>query len=177
MLELVRKAQKGNDKAFLALFQEYEQEIYRIAFAYVKNQSDALDVVQDTAYRSFMSIKNLKEPKYFKTWLIKIAISCSIDILRKKKKVLFLKPNVEEIVSDNKEEDEVILGVTLRDLIDELDENEKSIILLKFYEDFTFKEISETLEMPLGTTKTIFYRALQKLRNHLKGDDVYAQLD
>ena len=77
MLNLIKKAQKGNDKAFLTLFQQYEQDIYRTAFVYVKNQSDALDVVQETAYRSFKSIKDLKEPKYFKTWLIRIAISCA----------------------------------------------------------------------------------------------------
>lgn len=77
----MKKAQKGNDEAFLKLFQEYEKDIYRTAFVYVKNQEDALDIVQETAYRSFKSIKDLKEPKYFKTWLIRIAISCAIDIL------------------------------------------------------------------------------------------------
>lgn len=84
---MIEKARKGNDNAFLKLFQEYESVIYRTAFMYVKNQNDALDVVQETAYRSFKSIKNLNESKYFKTWLIKIAISCALDMLRKQKKL------------------------------------------------------------------------------------------
>ena len=87
-MDLIKKAQKGNDKAFLTLFQEYEQDIYRMAYIYVKNQNDALDVVQETAYRSFKSIGTLKEPRYFKTWLMRIAISCSLDILRKRKNVV-----------------------------------------------------------------------------------------
>ena len=174
MLNLVRKAQKGNDKAFLTLFQQYEQDIYRTAFVYVKNQSDALDVVQETAYRSFNSIKNLKEPKYFKTWLIRIAISCAIDLLRKQKNVVQMKPEFEEFISGDINED-IDLEMTVRDLIEQLNEDEKSVIILRFYEGLTIKEVSETLDIPLGSAKTVLYRALNKLRKDLKGDGLYEQ--
>lgn len=172
MLDLVKKAQKGNDNAFLTLFQKYEQDIYKIAFVYVKNQNDALDVVQETAYRSFKTIKNLKEPKYFKTWLTKIAINCSLDFLRKQKKVVQLKPKLEENLSGDINED-IDQEMTVRDLIECLSEEEKSVVILRFYEGMTFKEVSETLDIPLGTAKTILYRALDKLRNNLKGDGFY----
>ncbi|SET51604.1 RNA polymerase sigma-70 factor, ECF subfamily [Salinibacillus kushneri] len=172
MLDLVKKAQKGNDNAFLTLFQEYEKDIYKIAFVYVKNQSDALDVVQETAYRSFKTIKNLKEPKYFKTWLIRIAVNCSLDLLRKQKKVVQLMPELEGNLSGGINED-IDLEVTVRDLIEGLNEEEKSVVILRFYEGLTFKEVSETLDIPLGTAKTILYRGLNKLRNNLKGDGFY----
>lgn len=173
MLDLVRKAQRGNDKAFTILFQEYEQDIYRMAFVYVKNQSDALDVVQETAYRSFKSIKSLKEPQYFKSWLLKIAISCSLDLLRKQKKIVLLKPMAEESLTDNGNED-IDLEITVRDLIEQLNPEEKSVVLLRFYEGLTLKEVSETLNIPLGTAKTILYRALAKLRKNIKkGDGTY----
>ena len=71
---LVKKAQKGDDRAFIKLFQRYEADIYRMAYVYVKNESDALDVVQEVAYRAFKKIETLKDPDYFKTWLIKITI-------------------------------------------------------------------------------------------------------
>jgi RNA polymerase sigma-70 factor, ECF subfamily len=170
VLELVQKAQKGNDKAFLTLFQEYEQDIYRMAFVYVKNQSDALDVVQETAYRSFKTIKNLKDPKYVKTWFIRIAINCSLDLLKKQNKVVQLTPEHEENLPGDINED-MELEITVRDLVDHLTEEEKGIIILRYYEDLTFKEISETLSIPLGTAKTLLYRALHKLRNVMKGDD------
>lgn len=172
MIQLVKEAQNGNDHAFLKLFQEYENDIYRTAFVYVKNQEDALDVVQETAYRAFKSIKNLKEPKYLKTWIIKIAISCSIDVLRKQKKVVELKPEVEKVLS-NKEEKDLSLSMTLDDLIELLNENEKKVIILRYYFDFTIKEVSETLNIPLGTAKTILYRGLNKLRKELNGDEMY----
>lgn len=173
MLELVGKARHGDHEAFIALFQKYEQDIYRMAYIYVKNQSDALDVVQETAYRSFKSIKHLKEPKYFKTWLIRIAISYCLDVLRKQKKVVQLKPEIQEVISE--ENEDVDLEITLRDLIEILNEEEKGVIILRFYEDFTIKEISETLNLPLGTAKTILYRALNKLRKVLKGDELNEQ--
>ncbi|WP_256941218.1 sigma-70 family RNA polymerase sigma factor [Bacillus sp. EAC] len=172
IIHLVKEAQKGNDTAFLKLFQEFEEDIYRTAFIYVKNQEDALDIVQETAYRSFKSIKNLKEPKYLKTWIIKIAISCSIDLLRKKKNVIELKPEIEKFVSNDVERD-IPLSITLEDLIDLLNENEKKVIILRYYFDFTIKEVAETLKIPLGTAKTILYRGLSKLRKNLIGDELY----
>jgi RNA polymerase sigma-70 factor (ECF subfamily) len=174
LLNLIKKAQKGNDKAFSTLFQQYEQEIYRTAFVYAKNQSDALDVVQETAYRSFKSIKNLKEPKYLKTWLIRIAISCAIDLLRKQKNVVQMKPEYEEFISGDVNED-IDLEMTVQGLIERLNADEKSVIILRFYEGLTIKEVSEALNIPLGTAKTILYRALNKLRKDLKGDGVYEQ--
>jgi RNA polymerase sigma-70 factor (ECF subfamily) len=131
-----------------------------------------LDVVQETAYRSFKTLKNLKEPQYFKTWLIRIVINCSLDFLRRQKKVVQLKPELEENLSGDINED-IDLEVTIRDLIERLNEEEKSVVILRFYEGLTFKEVSETLDIPLGTAKTILYRALDKLRNNLKGDGFY----
>lgn len=170
MIQLIKEAQKGSDQAFLGLFEKYQEEIYRTAFVYVKNQEDALDVVQETAYRSFKSIQTLKEPRYFKTWLIRIAISCSIDILRKHKRIVYLKPEYEDYISNNHDED-ISLAVTLHDLMEILNEDEKSVIVLRFYHDYTIQEIAKSLEIPLGSTKTILYRALKKLHEEWKGDE------
>ncbi|MGE7186218.1 RNA polymerase sigma factor [Peribacillus sp. NPDC006672] len=170
IIRLVKKAQKGDDKAFLKLFQKYEQDIYRMAYVYVKNKEDTLDVVQEVAYRSFKKIDTLKKPEYFKTWLIKITISCAIDCLRKNKKVVQLKTEYEEIISSDVED--IPLSLSLHQLLDELNENEKSIVILKFYEGYSFKEIAELLNIPLGTSKSILYRALDKLRKQVKGADI-----
>ncbi|QDP39562.1 RNA polymerase sigma factor [Radiobacillus deserti] len=167
MDKLVKKAQKGDEKAFLKLFQRFEKDIYRMAYVYVKNEGDALDVVQEVAYRSFKKIGTLKKPEYVKSWFIKIAVTCSIDVLRKSKKVIHLNPEYEEFIG--KEEEDVSLSITLQDLMNQLDEDEKSIILLKYYKGYSFKEIAELLELPLGTAKSILYRALSKLRQKLKG--------
>jgi len=137
-----------------------------MAYFYVQNKDDALDVVQEVAYLSFKKIHTLKEPKYFKTWLMRIAINCATNVVRKKKKVVQLKPEYEEFIGTVHED--IPLSITLQELIDVLEENEKSIVFLRFYHNLTFKEISEQLEIPLGTSKSVLYRALKKLRKQLK---------
>lgn len=166
---LVKKAQEGDDIAFLQLFQQYEKDIYRMSFVYVKNENDALDVVQEVAYRSFKNIHTLKSPQYFKTWLIKITNTCSIDLIRKNKKVVQLKSELNEMIPIN--EEDVPLSITLQELLNELNEEEKSMVLLKYYEGYSFKEIAESFDIPLGSAKSVLYRALGKLRKQLKGVD------
>jgi RNA polymerase sigma-70 factor, ECF subfamily len=169
----VKKAQKGSDKAFLQLFQTYEEDVYRMAYVYVKNENDALDVVQEVAYKSFKKIHTLKEPQYFKTWLIKMTITTAINVIRMKKKVVPLQLGKEQVI--NSELIDIPLSLTLRDLLNILNEQEKSVVLLKYYNDFSFNEIAEVLELPLGTAKSLLYRALRKLRKELKEEERYEQ--
>ncbi|APH06600.1 RNA polymerase [Bacillus weihaiensis] len=170
MKRLVKKARKGDATAFLKIFQQYEEDIYRMAFLYVKNQEDALDVVQEVAYQSFKKIHTLKKPEYFKTWLMKITINCAVNIVKNNMKVIQLIPEFEGFVG--LDDEDIPLSLTLQDLIDTLQENEKSVVLLRFYQNFTFKEISEVLGIPIGTAKSLVYRALDKLRKEFKEADI-----
>lgn len=168
---LVKKAQQGNDKAFLLLFQQYEADIYRMAYVYVKNQDDALDLVQEVAYQSFKNISTLKKPEYFKTWLMKITINCALNVINRNKKVIPLNADFE--VLNGADDEDIALTISLNKLIDTLKEDEKSVILLKYYDDRTLKEISEILDIPLGTAKSVLYRALDKLRQNVKEVGIY----
>ena len=167
---MVKQAQEGDQRAFIQLFSQFESDIYRIAFLYLNHQEDALDVVQETAYRSYRALQGLKEPQYFKTWLISIAIRCSIDLLRQRRKVIPFKPEFEEILADEGKVLDIPLSLTIQEMIDRLNEEEKSIIILRFFYDNTIKETADILEIPLGTAKTILYRALGKLRKQAKED-------
>ena len=169
---LVKKAQKGNDKAYVMLFQQYEADIYRMAYVYVKNKEDALDLVQEVAYQSFKKISTLKKPEFFKTWLMKITINCALNLINKNKKVIPLNSNLDMLMRT--EDEDIALTLSLNKLIDTLQEDEKSVILLKYYDDRTLKEISEILDIPLGTAKSVLYRALDKLRQNFKEVDSYA---
>ena len=173
IIDLIYKAQKGDEEAFLTLFQEYEKDIYRMAYLFVKNKDDALDVVQETAYRSFTKLGTLKNPEFFKTWLIKIAKSCATDLLRKKKKIIHLNPEQTDLIDSH--DHDLPLSLTLKDLLETLNEREKSIILLKFYYGYTLNEIAEIEESPLGTVKSVLYRTLEKLQKQVRRVDMYEQ--
>nr|WP_240315740.1 sigma-70 family RNA polymerase sigma factor [Sporosarcina sp. PTS2304] len=173
IIAVVKKARKGDDKAFLQLFQQYETDVYRMAYVYVKNPDDALDVVQEVAYQAFKKIHTLRQPAYFKTWLLKITMNCATNVVRRNKKVIQWEPQYEETIAP--ESEDIPLHLTLQDLMEGLEEVEKSVVLLKFYEQYTFKEIADALDMPLGTAKSILYRSLQKLRKQCKENDRYEQ--
>ncbi|MGO5073258.1 sigma factor [Clostridium sporogenes] len=78
LIQLARLAKKGDKAAFSKLIKIYEKDLYRVSIAMLKNDDDALDGMEDAILKAFKSIKNLREPEYFKTWLIKILInSCT----------------------------------------------------------------------------------------------------
>lgn len=169
--KLFKKAQSGNDRAFLKLFQPYEADIYRIAYVYLKNEADALDIVQETACKAFDKIHTVKEPEYLKTWFIKIAINSALNLLKQKEKAVLMNELLTESVLE--EFSDPTDNILMKQLIDILSVEEKNIILLKYYQDLTFTEIAQILHMPLGTAKSICYRALKKLRIQIEGEAYY----
>nr|WP_254639336.1 sigma-70 family RNA polymerase sigma factor [Cohnella sp. GbtcB17] len=171
---MIKRAQKGDSEAYAELFGQYEGDLYRAAFVYLGNAEDALDAVQETAYRSYKAIGRLKEPRFFKTWLMKIAIRCATDICRRRKQVSPWSPAYEgKLLAED--ETDIPLAISLQALLEALDATEKQVVVLRYYYDLTIREVSEVLELPLGTAKTILYRALSKLKQQAgeEGQDAY----
>ena len=161
---LIKRSRRGDREAFSELFTSAENEIYRIAYIYVKNREDALDIVQETAYRCFKNVGTLRVGDYFKTWAVRIAINCALDHLKKSGRTVSLEEvgTFEEAGEDL--ERAVIAKITLEDILELLDADEKSVILLKHRYGYTFAEIAAIMEIPLGTAKSVFYRAISKLK-------------
>lgn len=169
--EQVKLAIKGNEKAFGYLMDINKEMLYRTAFAYVKNEQNALDILQETVYKAYISIGKLKEPKYFKTWLTKILINTAISFINKNKKIVYITDDITN-ESNCYESDMVNEKLDILSSIEKLDEKYKTIIILKYFQDLTITEISEVLDCPLGTVKTYLNRALNKLRLFMKEEIV-----
>lgn len=162
---LLKKARRGDSEAFGEIFSEIEQEVYRTAYIYVKNREDALDIVQETAFRCFKNIRGLKNAEYFKTWAVRIAINCAVDMLRKNGRLVSLE-DVETVAEVSESaENEAISRITLEDLLNLLSETEKSVLVFKHHYGYTFAEISGILGIPLGTVKSTLYHAIKKLKD------------
>jgi len=164
--EKVIKAIKGDDNAFYELISERRAQLYRTAYTYVKNKEDALDIVSETVYKAYLSIKKLKEPRFFNTWLTRILINCSLDYIKKNKKVVDFEKCTkfdEKVKDENKEE-----VIDLHNALDKLNENCKTIVILKYFQDLTITEVAEVLQCPIGTIKTNLHKALGQLRISLK---------
>ncbi|WP_160672181.1 sigma-70 family RNA polymerase sigma factor [Clostridium sp. C8-1-8] len=162
----VQLAIDGDEKAFEELINICKEELYRTAYAYVKNEQDALDVLQETVYKAYISINKLKNRKYFKTWITKILINNAIDLINKEKKVLYLVDNTDKGFMDSG-----VYGIDAKldilSSIDKLEQKQKKVIILKYFQDLTITEIAEVMSCPVGTIKTYLNKALVKLRTSM----------
>lgn len=149
--------QKIEAEAERLLLEGYEK-YYRLAYSYVKNEQDALDVVQESAYRVIRDCGKLKEEKYLSTWIYRIVINASIDLLRKQKREGMSLDEVEIPYEDHYEEDDPL------ELLSALEERDRAIVILKYFEGWKLEEIAQVLEMNLNTVKARLYRALKKLK-------------
>ena len=75
---------------FAQRFQADKAKYYRITYSYVKNEHDALDVMGEASYKALRSLKALKTPEYFSSWMTRIVINCALDLLRQNSRVTFL---------------------------------------------------------------------------------------
>lgn len=162
----VRKAIRGDKQAFLDLIEPQKEKLYKIAYTYVKNEQDALDIIQETICKAYVSLDNLKKPKYFNTWLVKILINISITTLNRNKKIIYLEE--KEVEYDNSSIAKCDDRLDLLTELGKLDSKYRDVIILKYYEDFTIKEIAEILNIPIGTARTNLYRGLEVLRKSMK---------
>jgi RNA polymerase sigma-70 factor, ECF subfamily len=157
----IKKVKKGSKQAFQDLIQDEKNKLYRMAFIYVKNENDALDILQETIYKAFISIHSLKDPQYFSTWMMKILINNSLDFLKKRDRVIPFE-KVED--QKNHQYQKMEEKMDLIEAIKKLDEQYKTVIILRYYRDMTIKQIAEILQCPEGTVKTNIHRGLQKLK-------------
>jgi len=163
---MIKLAQKGDDNAFYELISQRKNQLYKTAFAYVKNKEEAMDIVSDTVYKAYISIKRLKEPSFFDTWLTRILINTSLDCINKNSRVITLNENISSAVGVISKDDEQIID--LKVAVDKLNGEYKTIVILKYFQDMTLVEIAKILQCPLGTVKTRLHKALGELRLDLK---------
>lgn len=144
-----------------------QKYLYRIAFSYVKNKDDAFEIVQNTIYKALSSIKSLKDTNLMKAWITRILVNNCLDFFRYNKKVIL---NDEIFDIKDGEEVNVLDRIVLQKAMDKLPPKLKTIIILRFFEDFKIKDISQILDMKENTVKTNLYKALKILKINIEED-------
>lgn len=165
-IKLIKESMKGNKESFGILIKNNKEYLYKMAFLYVKDEQDALEVIHETVYRGFLNIEKLKKAKFFNTWITRILINVSIDFLKKKGKNEML----DESTSIIKEKCEISTEekLDLYNAIDLLNDNYKTVIIMMYFNDMKIKDISRVMEIPENTVKTYLRRAKQALGEVLK---------
>lgn len=167
-IKLAKKAIKGDSEAYTELVKINKNYLYKIAYSYVKDEEKALDILQESIYKGFLNIKKLKSPDFFKTWITKILINESINIIRKDSKVSYLDEDTPLICNEKSISTEERLD--LYDAIDNLKETYKTVIILKYFNDKTIEDIAYTMDIPSNTVKSHLRRAKEVLSKILKED-------
>lgn len=146
-----------------------QKYLYRIAFSYVKNKDDALEIVQNTIYKSISSSRLIRDLNLIKPWITRILINSCFDFLKKRCKSI-----VNDEVFDSVEDNNACIldKIILKNALDNLPLKLKTIIILRFFEDFKIKDISNILDMKENTVKTNLYKALKILKINLEEEGI-----
>lgn len=175
---LIQKYLDGDQIGLKMLIDKHTSSVYNFISRFVKD-TQREDIVQEVFIKVWKKLESFdKDKAQFKTWLFVIARNTTTDYLRKKKMILFSSLDKEEENFGESIEDEIILPdevlqklqdkEMLDKVLNELKDEYKTVLVLHYQEDMSFKEIGEVLGKPLNTVKSYHQRALVILHQRLK---------
>ncbi len=133
---------------------------YRLAYSYVNNDADAGDIVQNGAYKAIKNSASLKKEEYASTWLYRIMLNEIYRFLREKPMV-----SLEETEERGREDS--YENIDLKRALDAMPQADRTVIVLKYFEELTLAQIAEVTDENINTIKSRLYRGLKKLRLEL----------
>lgn len=180
--ELIGKAKQGDVEAFEKLIEGCQKKVFNIAFRMLGNFDDASELSQEVFLKAYKSIKNFKGDTLFNTWIYKVTTNACLDEIRKRKnkKVVSLDEDIEiggnemkrqikddspgpELTAEDNE-----LKRAVKDSINMLSEEYRTVIVLRDIQGFSYEEISGIIKCPEGTVKSRINRARQALKKILQ---------
>ncbi|WP_088808728.1 MULTISPECIES: RNA polymerase sigma factor [Listeria] len=156
---------------FVECITVYQADFYRLAYSYVKNEADALDIIQDAIQKALLNLNSIQKPEALKSWFYKIVIRTAIDFLRKNKKLKLVDGETLELISQ--QHVDCYEDIDLKEALERLPIKYKTIIVLRYFEDLRIDEIAEIIGKTSSTTKTRLYKALQLLRMDIRKEDLF----
>lgn len=182
--ELIRLLKENDQPAFKKLVNSYQKMVINTCFGILQNREDAEDTAQEVFVEIIHSIHSFREDAKLSTWIYRIAVNKSLNMVRKRKRVgiikslqSFFSPNSE---SDNQElhpiemqQPDYVLQQSetariLKSAIDSLPDNQKTAFILSRYEDLSYKEIAEVMNLTLSSVESLIHRSKRNLQKKLK---------
>jgi len=159
-------SKNNNYDMITGFIMESRASTYRLAYSYVHNKEDALDIIQDSICKALSSVNSLDTPQYRKAWFYRIVINTALDFLRKKKRYITVDEDVLESIAPSLED--VYPDFDLQKELNKLSTTNKTIVMLRFYEDMKLDEIATIMNENVNTVKSRLYSSLKRLRIELE---------
>ncbi len=179
--EKIKKVKKGDQSAFEDVVSFFQSKIYQHCYRMLGNAHEAEDIAQEAFIRAYVNIHSFDEKRKFSTWLYRIATNLTIDRIRKRKPDYYLDAEIKGTEGLNmysqmadegrlpgEEVESMELQRYIHQEISELPPKYRSVIMLRYLEEFSLQEISDILDIPLGTVKTRIHRGREALRKRLR---------
>ena len=170
---LVANVQRGEMAAFQELVEKYKQKVYYMALDMTGNHHDAEDLSQEVFIKVYASIKDFRGDSKLSSWMYRIAMNTCIDKTRRKRlKLVELDDKVHEKPSRGVNPEQAMQALSTQEQIDQalqkLPPRQRSIFIMRHYNDLMLREIAEALGISEGTVKAQLFRAVQRLQKELK---------
>ncbi len=182
---LVQQALKGDQHSYALLLGRYWDSVYFVLLKMVHNKDDAEDLTIEAFGKAFKSLETYEPEFAFSTWLFKIANNNAIDYLRRQRaKTVSIDSqgrdneddNPVQLQSDTPDPEEEMIRKQKTDLllsvIDQLKPRYSRLVHLRYFSEYSYEEIAESLNLPLGTIKAQLFRAKELLYNIIKSKEV-----
>lgn len=162
METLIERAKRKEPNAFTELMQSQMQNMYRTARAILMNDEDSADAIQETILVCWEKLKDLKEDKYFRTWMTRILINKCYEIIRENQKISYIQELPEgSIEMDNS-------NLEWNEAMENLDEKYRLVLILYYGEGFRTDEIARMLKIPSSTVRTRLSRGRKQLAEYYR---------
>ena len=181
--ELVNRALEGDQKSYAELMERYRDAIYFMLLKMVNNKSDAEDLTLEAFGKAFKKIHQYTPNYAFSTWLFKIATNNCIDFIRKRKaNIVSIDQNIDDqegqyisptsmLSSGNPDPEEKLIKEQniqlIQDIVSKLKPRYRKLVELRYFKEYSYEEIADELNLPLGTVKAQLFRARELLSNIL----------
>jgi RNA polymerase sigma-70 factor, ECF subfamily len=175
-LQLIEEVRNGKRRAFTELMRRYQQRVYWAARRIVGTHEDADDIAQETFVKAYTALGDFRGESSFFTWLYRIAVNLSLNAVRKRQVVSYLREN--DIInrffpaSDDPSR-EVEFKETesrLQEAIARLPEKQRAVFVMRYFDEMSYEEISEVMKTSVGGLKANYFHALRKVREYMTNE-------
>ena len=175
-LQLIEEVRSGKRRAFTELMRRYQQRVYWVARRIVGTHEDADDIAQETFVKAFTALGDFRGESSFFTWLYRIAVNLSLNAVRKKQLVNYLRESeiINRIFPSSEDPSRDVefkeTQSRLEEAVAQLPEKQRAVFVMRYYDELSYEEISEVMKTSVGGLKANFFHALRKVREYMTNE-------